>query len=69
MLIFISQSWPIDLAESICNGFMQLGARGVSVLVSSGDSGPGNICEALDGSYEYIPDFPASCPWVTGESL
>jgi tripeptidyl-peptidase-1 len=26
------QSWPIDMAKSVCNGFIQLGARGVSVM-------------------------------------
>jgi len=43
---------------------MQLGARGTSVLVASGDGGvggsrPNNTCTT------FIPTFPASCPWVT----
>ena len=38
------QSVPKDYALKVCNMFMQLGARGVSVIFSSGDSGPGNSC-------------------------
>ncbi|KAB8292283.1 hypothetical protein EYC80_008025 [Monilinia laxa] len=30
---------PLDYADEVCNLFSQLGARGVSVLVASGDSG------------------------------
>ncbi|KUL92256.1 hypothetical protein ZTR_02563 [Talaromyces verruculosus] len=51
-------------ANSICNAFAQLGARGVSVIVASGDGGvagsrPSNSCTA------FVPTFPASCPYVT----
>jgi tripeptidyl-peptidase-1 len=51
-------------ANSICNAFAQLGARGVSVIVSSGDGGvagsrPSDSCTA------FVPTFPASCPYVT----
>jgi tripeptidyl-peptidase I len=47
--------------------FAQLGARGVSVLFSSGDSGVGSACLSNDGrnKTEFQPQFPASCPWVT----
>ena len=45
---------------------MQLGARGVSVLFSSGDSGPGNSCvRTTDGAAYFNPTFPAGCPYVT----
>lgn len=46
---------------------MQLGARGVSVLVASGDFGPGSACLSNDGkdTLKYLPAFPASCPFVT----
>lgn len=33
------QTVPNDYANSVCNGFMQLGARGISVLFASGDFG------------------------------
>lgn len=47
--------------------FMQLGARGVSVLFSSGDSGPGGTCKSnVDNSTTtFLPTFPAGCPYVT----
>lgn len=53
-----------NLAQKMCNLFGQLGSRGVSVLVASGDGGvsgsrPSGTCSA------FIPTFPASCPYVT----
>ncbi|KAF7328158.1 Family S53 protease-like protein [Mycena venus] len=58
------------VARKICDGYMALGARGISVLFASGDGGvrgshddssiPG-FCE----SNVFIPVFPASCPYVT----
>lgn len=60
------QSVPQDYAERVCNMFMQLGARGVSVLFASGDSGPGNNCERVsDGAPYFNPTFPAGCPYLT----
>ncbi|GAB1312655.1 tripeptidyl-peptidase II [Madurella fahalii] len=60
------QSVPRDYALKVCNMFMQLGARGVSVLFASGDSGPGNSCiRNTDNSTHFEPTFPAGCPWVT----
>ncbi|KAI1639158.1 tripeptidyl-peptidase 1 [Biscogniauxia mediterranea] len=60
------QSVPADYALKICNMFMQLGARGVSVLFSSGDSGPGDACvRESDGAAYFQPTFPAGCPYVT----
>jgi tripeptidyl-peptidase I len=58
---------PLDYATHVCNLFSQLGARGVSVLVASGDSGVGGnatTCAAA-GSKKYSAAFPAGCPWVT----
>ncbi|KAH8696422.1 putative protease S8 tripeptidyl peptidase I [Talaromyces proteolyticus] len=51
-------------ATSMCNLLAQLGARGVSVIVASGDGGvagsrPSDSCNA------FVPTFPASCPYVT----
>lgn len=61
------QSVPADFAYKVCNLFMQLGARGVSILFSSGDSGPGGACKsnADNTTTEFQPNFPAGCPWVT----
>lgn len=61
------QSVPEEYALKVCNLFMQLGARGVSVLFSSGDSGPGGSCKSnVDNTTTtFLPTFPAGCPWVT----
>lgn len=61
------QSVPQDYALKVCNLFMQLGGRGVSVLFSSGDSGPGGSCKSnVDNTTTtFLPTFPAGCPYVT----
>ncbi|KAJ5152693.1 Peptidase S8/S53 subtilisin/kexin/sedolisin [Penicillium canariense] len=61
------QSVPATYARSVCNLFMQLGSRGVSVIFSSGDSGVGAACQTNDGTNttHFPPQFPAACPWVT----
>ena len=61
------QSLPEEYTEATCNLFAQLGARGVSVIFSSGDSGVGGGCVSNDGSQRtrFQPIFPASCPFVT----
>ena len=62
------QDVPASYARRVCNGFAQLGARGVSVLFSSGDFGVGGgKCVSNDGTKtrRFLPHFPASCPWVT----
>lgn len=66
---------PESFAIRVCKGFAQLGARGVSLMFSSGDSGVGDgesdpsyqTCQANDGTgrTRFIPIFPASCPYVT----
>ncbi|KAJ5377408.1 subtilisin-like protein [Penicillium cataractarum] len=63
----IEQSVPAAYARSVCNLFAQLGARGVSVIYSSGDSGVGETCLSNDGKrrVKFQPIFPASCPFVT----
>ncbi|RPD78325.1 family S53 protease-like protein [Lentinus tigrinus ALCF2SS1-7] len=54
---------PEDLANNICNAYAQLGARGTSILFSSGDSGvddgQGGTCTT------FRPTFPSGCPFVT----
>src|SRR6266702_2829133 len=55
---------PLEYATTVCNLFLQLGARGVSVLFPSGDKGVGTgDCKVGDGSgrVQFIPLFPASC--------
>ncbi|KAH9030915.1 subtilisin-like protein, partial [Lactarius pseudohatsudake] len=58
--------FPLEYASSLCNLFAQLGLRGVSVLVSSGDDGVGRgDCRDNSGNVRFTPSFPSSCPWVT----
>ncbi|QRV80027.1 tripeptidyl-peptidase I [Ceratobasidium sp. AG-Ba] len=62
------QTVPFDYAQRVCNDFAQLGARGVSLLFSSGDNGvgPGNCTtNTTPEKKQFVPIFPASCPWVT----
>ena len=56
------QSIPREYALKVCNMLMQLGARGVSVMFSSGDSGPGAYCiRNTDNSTFFEASFPAAC--------
>ena len=61
------QSVPEPYTNMTCSLFAQLGARGVSVLFSSGDTGPGSACQTNDGknTTRFLPIFPAACPYVT----
>lgn len=61
------QSVPEPYTNMTCSLFAQLGARGVSVLFSSGDSGVGSACQTNDGknTTRFLPTFPAGCPFVT----
>ncbi|KAH9031414.1 subtilisin-like protein [Lactarius deliciosus] len=61
---------PPDYATHVCNLFAQLGARGVSVLFSTGNDGVGRgNCLVRDSSgnsrVQFLPAFPSTCPWVT----
>ncbi|KAI0066334.1 subtilisin-like protein [Artomyces pyxidatus] len=56
-----------SLAISLCNAYMQLGARGTSILFASGDGGvqgsqAPTIC--LPGQ-NFVPTFPSGCPFMT----
>ncbi|XP_066475694.1 tripeptidyl-peptidase 1 [Tiliqua scincoides] len=44
--------------------FMKAGARGISILFASGDSGAG-CRKATGGEHVFRPSFPASSPYVT----
>ncbi|KZT58500.1 subtilisin-like protein [Calocera cornea HHB12733] len=64
------QTVPESYAQTVCDQFAQLGARGVSVIFASGDFGVGpsaSECYSNDGANRamFIPNFPASCPFVT----
>lgn len=61
------QLFPKPYAQQVCDMFGQLGTRGVSIVVSSGDFGPGMSCQSNDGTKaaRFIPSFPATCPYVT----
>lgn len=63
------QTVPLSYARRVCEGFAQLGLRGVSVIVASGDDGvgPEEGCVSNDGNKvpRFMPTFPASCPYVT----
>ncbi|KDQ16562.1 hypothetical protein BOTBODRAFT_252534 [Botryobasidium botryosum FD-172 SS1] len=68
------QTVPLDYATRVCSEFAQLGARGVTLFFSSGDSGVGpggqsdkSQCVSNDGNAtpKFIPAFPVSCPYVT----
>ncbi|KAJ2968989.1 hypothetical protein NUW54_g13067 [Trametes sanguinea] len=55
-----------ELAETLCNAYAQLGARGTSILFASGDGGVSGsqADDSCDGS-AFIPTFPATCPYLT----
>ncbi|KAI1912263.1 vesicle formation at the endoplasmic reticulum [Ophidiomyces ophidiicola] len=61
------QSVPQKYTDATCNLFARLGARGVSVIFSSGDTGVGSACQTNDGknTTRFLPVFPAACPFVT----
>jgi len=59
-------------ARRVCNSFAQLGARGVSLIFGSGDSGVGrdgmchtNHNDGTPETPEFLTSFPDCCPYVT----
>ncbi|KAH9025380.1 subtilisin-like protein [Lactarius pseudohatsudake] len=56
---------PRDYARALCILFAQFGARGVSVLFSTGDDGVGENCKDESGDVRFVVQFPASCPYLT----
>ncbi|KAF8268126.1 peptidase S8/S53 domain-containing protein [Lactarius quietus] len=68
--LVVEQTVPPDYAKTVCDLFMQLGARGVSVLCPSGNSGVGDgdciVTDSFGNAHvQFRPTFPASCPYVT----
>ncbi|KAJ3268551.1 hypothetical protein HDV01_002590 [Terramyces sp. JEL0728] len=63
-------NYPSDFAVRACNDFAKLGARGVSLIFASGDGGVNgghgqSQCQGADGSTQFVPVFPATCPFIT----
>ncbi|KAH9165153.1 subtilisin-like protein [Lactarius sanguifluus] len=56
---------PREYTRALCILFAQLGARGVSVLLSTGDDGVGKNCKDESGNVRFANAFPASCPYLT----
>jgi tripeptidyl-peptidase-1 len=57
---------PKKYANTVCDLFAQLAARGTTVLAASGDDGIGSKCNIVDPTkLLYNPFFPAGCPFVT----
>ncbi|RDW91747.1 hypothetical protein BP5796_01141 [Coleophoma crateriformis] len=66
------QDIPQPYASMVCDLFMQLTSRGVSILIASGDGGAAGTgyqdCYANDGTHshaKFLPTFPVGCPYVT----
>lgn len=63
------QTVPFSYANRACNGFAQLGARGISLFFGSGDYGVGKTayCYTNDGknTSSFLAEFPTTCPYVT----
>ncbi|KAJ7894410.1 family S53 protease-like protein [Mycena olivaceomarginata] len=53
------------MSTKLCNGYMALGARGISLVFSTGDGGVRGVQDDTCTSPEFSAVFPASCPWVT----
>ncbi|KAJ7112475.1 family S53 protease-like protein [Mycena epipterygia] len=60
-------SFGSAMATKVCNGYMALGTRGISVLFASGDGGVrGNHdTTSVCNDNTFMPVFPAACPFVT----
>lgn len=59
---YAETSMSYALTDKLCKAYAQLGARGVSILFASGDSGVG--CQNSNATL-FEPTFPSNCPWVT----
>ncbi|KAJ6477012.1 family S53 protease-like protein [Mycena sanguinolenta] len=60
-------SFGSAMATRVCNGYMALGSRGISVVFASGDGGVrgGHDTTSVCNDNVFMPVFPASCPFVT----
>ena len=51
---------PTPLHSTLCNAYAALGARGVSILFSSGDGGVSG--SKTQQCTSFVPTFPSGCP-------
>ncbi|KAJ7114272.1 peptidase S8/S53 domain-containing protein [Mycena epipterygia] len=51
-----------SVSTSVCNGYMQLAAIGISMIFASGDGG---ASDNQQGCTSFVPMFPSTCPYVT----
>ena len=58
---------PLNYAKRVCSQIAQLGARGITIVESSGDLGVGAGCKVSGSSNatRFNPIFPATCPYIT----
>ncbi|TFK80828.1 family S53 protease-like protein [Polyporus arcularius HHB13444] len=54
-----------DIANALCDGYMQLSVRGTSVLYSSGDGGVSGAQSSSCPDNKFVATFPSGCPYVT----
>ncbi|KAE9383351.1 subtilisin-like protein [Gymnopus androsaceus JB14] len=61
------ENFGSSMAVKICNGYMALGTRGISVVFASGDGGVrgGHDTLSVCANNTFMPVFPATCPFVT----
>ena len=58
------QTCSLAWAQRLNTEFMKTGARGISLLFASGDSGAAGDNGCIDG--KFVPQWPSGSPWVTG---
>ncbi|RPD65197.1 family S53 protease-like protein [Lentinus tigrinus ALCF2SS1-7] len=56
-------NWDFDITNKICQVYAQLSARGSSLIFATGDDGAG--CDFINNTTDFIPNFPATCPYIT----
>ncbi|KAJ7800966.1 peptidase S8/S53 domain-containing protein [Mycena olivaceomarginata] len=49
-----------SVSTSVCNGYMQLAAIGISMIFASGDGG---ASDNIQGCTSFVPMFPSTCPY------
>src|SRR6266702_3577994 len=60
------RNFPREYTTPLCRMFAQLGLRGASVIVASGNRGVGRgDCVVNDGSgrVQFMPEWPSTCMW------
>jgi len=52
-----------NVAKSVCNAYVQFGARGTSIFMASGDGGVAG--SQTTNCSKFVPTFPSTCPFFT----